>query len=93
VAELQRILTRQGYDVGKVDGKLGLATRAGVKQAQLKLGIPADSYPTADLIARLGGSVGAAPAAAPTGAPAAAPKQKAPKRAPKAVPVPGAAQR
>jgi lytic murein transglycosylase len=97
VAELQRILTRQGYDVGKVDGKLGLATRAGVKQAQLKLGMPADSYPTADLIARLGGSVGAAPAAAPSAptgsvAPGAAPKQQ-PKRAPKPAPAPSAVQR
>ncbi|HEY0438481.1 MAG TPA: peptidoglycan-binding protein, partial [Xanthobacteraceae bacterium] len=36
-----------------VDGKLGLATRKGVKQAQVKFGMPADSYPTAELIARL----------------------------------------
>jgi lytic murein transglycosylase len=98
VAELQRILTRQGYDVGKVDGKLGLATRGGVKQAQLKLGMPADSFPTPDLIARLGGNVGAAPpaAAAPTGAPAAAPKRPKrpqPPRAPKAAPAPGSVQR
>jgi lytic murein transglycosylase len=97
VSELQRILTRQGYDVGKVDGKLGLATRAGVKQAQLKLGLPADSYPTADLIARLGGSVSAAPAAAPSAptgsvAPGAAPKPQ-PKRAPKPAPAPGTVQR
>jgi hypothetical protein len=98
VAELQRILTRQGYDVGKVDGKLGLATRGGVKQAQLKLGMPADSFPTPELIARLGGNVGAAPpaAAAPTGAPAAAPKppkRPQPPRAPKAAPAPGPVQR
>jgi lytic murein transglycosylase len=100
VAELQRVLTRQGYDVGKVDGKLGLATRAGVKQAQVKLGMPADSYPTVELISRLGGTVSAAPAAAPsspTGSVAPAvpkqvqPKQPQPKRAPK--PAPGAAQR
>src|SRR5262249_31711252 len=63
VLELQHLLQRQGYDIGgKADGKLGLATRAGVKQAQLKFGMPADSYPTVELIARLGG--GAAPAAA-----------------------------
>jgi lytic murein transglycosylase len=53
VAELQRMLQRLGHDVGKIDGKLGLATRAGVKKAQLKLGLPADSYPTAELIDRL----------------------------------------
>jgi lytic murein transglycosylase len=60
VLQLQTLLQRQGYDVGKADGKLGLATRAGVKQAQLKLGLPADSYPTADLIVRLGGSAASA---------------------------------
>jgi|RhiMetdeSRZDD1v2_1073273.scaffolds.fasta_scaffold00582_20 lytic murein transglycosylase len=60
IAELQRQLLRQGHDVGKVDGKLGLATRAGVKQAQLKLGLPADSYPTPELLSRLGSGVAAA---------------------------------
>ena len=53
IQELQQLLTRHGHDVGKVDGKLGLATRKGVKAAQLKFGLPADSYPTAELIARL----------------------------------------
>jgi lytic murein transglycosylase len=103
IAELQRQLTRHGYDVGKADGKLGTGTRGGVKQAQLKFGMPADSYPTAELIARLGGSTGAAPAAAAPGtaAPAAAaprPKQTAPKQAsPQApkqrAPAPNAPQR
>jgi len=40
---------------GQLDGKLGLTTRAAVRQAQLKLGMPADSYPTVDLINRLRG--------------------------------------
>jgi lytic murein transglycosylase len=53
IAELQRILHRLGYDVGKIDGKLGLQTRDGVKKAQMKLGLPADSYPTAELLDRL----------------------------------------
>ena len=53
IRELQRQLTRLGYKVGEVDGKLGLATRAGVKAAQLKLGLPADSYPTPDLAERM----------------------------------------
>jgi lytic murein transglycosylase len=56
VAELQRLLTKQGFDVGEIDGKIGNATRAAVKQAQLKLGLPADSYPTIELLQRLGGS-------------------------------------
>jgi lytic murein transglycosylase len=51
--ELQQALTRMGYEVGGVDGKLGLATRQAVKALQVKLGLPADSYPTPELLARL----------------------------------------
>jgi peptidoglycan hydrolase-like protein with peptidoglycan-binding domain len=53
ILDLQHLLANHGYSVGNFDGKLGLTTRAGIKQAQMKLGLPADSYPTADLIARL----------------------------------------
>jgi hypothetical protein len=53
IAELQRLLTKHGFGSGDIDGKLGLSTRAGVKKAQMKLGLPADSYPTAELIERL----------------------------------------
>jgi lytic murein transglycosylase len=53
--ELQQLLVRRGYDVGEIDGKIGAATRASVKAAQLKLGLPADSFPTEDLIERLRG--------------------------------------
>jgi lytic murein transglycosylase len=52
---LQRLLMRHGLDVGEIDGKLGAATRAGIKSAQMKLGLPADSYPTPELLARLRG--------------------------------------
>ena len=60
--DLQRLLIKQGYEgVGEVDGKFGAGTRAAVKKAQLKLGLPADSYPTAELIEHLsGGSAGGA---------------------------------
>jgi lytic murein transglycosylase len=51
--ELQRLLVRRGYDVGEVDGKLGAASRAAVKAVQMKLGLPADSYPTPELLERL----------------------------------------
>jgi peptidoglycan hydrolase-like protein with peptidoglycan-binding domain len=44
---------KQGFDIGGADGKLGLATRSAVKQIQVKLGLPADSYPTAELLERL----------------------------------------
>jgi lytic murein transglycosylase len=53
--ELQRQLAKRGYNVGDIDGKLGSATRAAVKQVQLKLGLPPDSWPTTELIARLHG--------------------------------------
>jgi lytic murein transglycosylase len=51
--ELQQLLMRNGYDVGGADGKLGNATRIAVKAMQVKLGLPADSYPTPELLARL----------------------------------------
>ncbi|MYZ48800.1 lytic murein transglycosylase [Propylenella binzhouense] len=53
LAALQTILNRSGYDAGAADGRLGEATRAGVRRAQLALGLPADGYPTAELLARL----------------------------------------
>lgn len=51
--QLQTILANAGYDVGKVDGIIGAKTRAAVKDVQLRLGLPADSYPTSELLARL----------------------------------------
>jgi lytic murein transglycosylase len=54
VMELQRLLNKQGYEgVGEPDGKVGNGTRIATKKAQLKVGLPADSYPTAELIERL----------------------------------------
>jgi lytic murein transglycosylase len=52
VEALQSTLARAGYDVGAIDGFLGLKTRQAVKAVQLKYALPADSYPTADLLAR-----------------------------------------
>ncbi len=54
VRQVQTLLTRRGYDVGKIDGVIGLKTRAAVKDVQQKLGLPADSYPDAALLAKLG---------------------------------------
>jgi lytic murein transglycosylase len=53
IKTLQTMLSRAGYDVGKVDGFLGLKTRQAVKAMQMKYGLPADSYPTAELLARM----------------------------------------
>ncbi|MCC6947668.1 MAG: lytic murein transglycosylase [Bradyrhizobiaceae bacterium] len=53
--ELQQILSRRGYNVGKIDGILGAQTRVAVKDVQKKLGLAADSYPDAELLERLRG--------------------------------------
>jgi lytic murein transglycosylase len=56
ITDLQHLLIKQGYEgVGEVDGKFGAGTRAAVKKAQMKVGLPADSYPTAELLDRLAG--------------------------------------
>jgi lytic murein transglycosylase len=55
IKELQGLLARAGYDVGKIDGVLGQASRSAVKAMQVKYGLPADSWPTAELLARMRG--------------------------------------
>mgnify|MGYP003668897963 CR=1 FL=1 len=51
--QLQEKLTALGYDVGGIDGILGEKTREAVQTEQARLGMPADAWPTADLLARL----------------------------------------
>jgi len=53
--ELQQLLVRAGYNVGKVDGVMGQLSRSAVKAMQIKYGLPADSWPTAELLARMRG--------------------------------------
>jgi lytic murein transglycosylase len=55
VKDMQAMLARAGYDVGTVDGFLGLKTRQAVKAMQANYGLPADSYPTAELLAHMRG--------------------------------------
>ena len=50
IVVLQKKLQALGYDVGKLDGKIGAGTRAAVKDQQIKLGLPADSYPSMELL-------------------------------------------
>ncbi|NDV02454.1 lytic murein transglycosylase [Pseudoroseicyclus tamaricis] len=47
---LQGLLVERGYDVGGVDGILGEMTRAAVQAEQRRLGMPADAWPTRDLL-------------------------------------------
>jgi lytic murein transglycosylase len=53
--ELQTLLAKRGHDVGRIDGIIGAGTRAAVKKEQLRLGMVADAYPTAELLDRLRG--------------------------------------
>jgi lytic murein transglycosylase len=47
---LQEKLAALGHDVGKIDGILGAGTRAAVQKEQVRLGLPADGWPTRDLL-------------------------------------------
>jgi peptidoglycan hydrolase-like protein with peptidoglycan-binding domain len=61
---LQQLLVRAGFNVGKVDGVLGQQSRTAIKAMQIRYGLPADSWPTAELLARIRGGPRAQPAAA-----------------------------
>lgn len=50
---LQRALRARGFDVGEIDGILGAGTRAAVQDTQERLGMPADGWPTPELLRRL----------------------------------------
>jgi lytic murein transglycosylase len=47
---LQERLGALGHDVGKIDGILGAGTRAAVQKEQVRLGLPADGWPTRALL-------------------------------------------
>lgn len=47
---LQQKLAARGHQVGKIDGILGAATRSAVQKEQVRLGLPADAWPTRDLL-------------------------------------------
>ena len=65
IKELQQLLVRAGFDVGKVDGVLGQQSRTAIKAMQVKYGLPADSWPTAELLARMRGGPRAQASPAP----------------------------
>ncbi len=50
---LQQKLSALGYDVGGIDGILGARTRSAVQSEQQRLGLPADAWPTRELLSRL----------------------------------------
>jgi len=50
---LQTALNQQGFASGTPDGMMGPATRDGLRRYQRSIGLPADGYPTLDLLQRL----------------------------------------
>ena len=50
---MQTTLNNNGFDAGKPDGLMGPATQRGVRQFQRSRGLPADGYPTLDLLQHL----------------------------------------
>ena len=51
--ELQTALNERGLDSGTPDGLMGPATRGAIGRYQRSIGIPADGYPSLDLLQRL----------------------------------------
>ena len=49
----QTDLAALGFDTGQLDGLLGRRTRVALRQYQVAHGLPADAYPTADMLALL----------------------------------------
>ena len=54
VERIQGLLTEQGYDPGPVDGVIGSQTRQAIKNFQRTVKLPADGYPTPELLEALG---------------------------------------
>jgi lytic murein transglycosylase len=50
IVALQKKLAAMGYDMGKIDGIIGAATRRAVQAEQKRLGLPADGWPTQALV-------------------------------------------
>lgn len=53
--DLQELLTARGFDTGGVDGIIGFNSRKALRDYQQSIGLPADGYPTPDILKRLRG--------------------------------------
>lgn len=55
MTELQLLLKARGVYKGDIDGRLGYGVRSAVREMQIKFKMPADSYPTLELLSALRG--------------------------------------
>ncbi len=53
IQALQSALNARGFDTGVPDGLLGSATRSGLRKYQQSVGLPADGYPTLEILQAL----------------------------------------
>ena len=53
ILALQTALNALGFESGTPDGMMGPATQRGIRRFQRSVGLPADGYPTLDLLQRL----------------------------------------
>jgi lytic murein transglycosylase len=53
--ELQRLLLKNGYDIGEADGRIGPITRAAIKKAEGKYGMRPTGRPGTKIYRKLGG--------------------------------------
>ena len=53
MVELQTALSQRGFATGAADGVMGPATRDGLRRYQRSVGLPADGYPSTQLLQRL----------------------------------------
>jgi len=51
--ELQRLLSRSGFDTGGIDGRIGPRTRAAIRAYQTRSGLPADGHANLALLQHL----------------------------------------
>lgn len=53
ISEMQRLLTKIGFDTGGIDGRAGPMTRDAIRNFQKSVKLPADAHPTFGLLERL----------------------------------------
>ena len=53
ISEMQRLLTKIGFNTGGIDGRAGPMTRKAIRDFQKSVNLPADAHPTFGLLERL----------------------------------------